>query len=194
MSCICFATKLLQAAERTQHKTHGRRPFTMRRPTARRDVALILLLLDTGLRASKCARLTLGDLKKDTGNVMVRPYLSGLKSRPRIVYLSTRARKALWRYMASRGDVTASDAVFAARQGPINRHSIRRVLSRLGERCGVSPCGPHRFRHTTAIRFLRNCGYALSLQRMLGHASLDMVRRPGGCWHGRRPPEGRPCG
>ncbi|MFO7696675.1 MAG: site-specific integrase, partial [Anaerolineae bacterium] len=89
--------RLLQAAEWSAlATTTERRAFRMRRPTWRRDVAMLLLLLDTALRASECGRLTLGDVDQATGAVTVRPYRTGIKSRPRVVYLGRRARRALW--------------------------------------------------------------------------------------------------
>ena len=51
------------------------------------------------------------------------------------------------------------------------------LIRSLGRRAGVRKCHPHRFRHTFAINFLRNGGDAYSLQEMLGHTTLEMVKR-----------------
>jgi integrase/recombinase XerD len=51
------------------------------------------------------------------------------------------------------------------------------LLKRLGSRGNVDDVHPHRFRRTAAIQFLRNGGNLFALQKMLGHETLDMVRR-----------------
>jgi len=58
-------------------KTIERRRFTMRRATAKRDRAIILTLLDTGLRASELCALKIGDVDQKTGRVQVKHGISG---------------------------------------------------------------------------------------------------------------------
>jgi site-specific recombinase XerD len=62
-------------------------------------------------------------------------------------------------------------------QAPLTSHRLTRLVRTIGERAGVEHVHPHRFRHTFAITFLRNGGNLFSLQELLGHTTLDMVRR-----------------
>ncbi|MCP4606204.1 MAG: tyrosine-type recombinase/integrase [Proteobacteria bacterium] len=90
----------------------NRRRFTMRRPTARRDRAIILTLLDTGLRASELCSLTIGDVDQRMGKMSVKHGLMGgaKKSKGRTVFLGKSARRALWRYLVEREDGEDFDA------------------------------------------------------------------------------------
>lgn len=154
---------------------HATRTYRTRRPTAERDTALILLMLDTGLRVSEIARLRVENLDLSTGAVYVVPYGSGQKTKPRIVYVGKNAKRALWRYLSSREDCHKAEPLFLTDEGhPLRENQIRHLLRYLGERAGVKDCHPHRFRHTMAIEFIRNRGDVYSLQRILGHSTLTM--------------------
>jgi integrase/recombinase XerD len=168
--------KLLKAVERTAPAKGRREGFTMSRPQANRDKAILLVLLDTGLRASELCRLLVRDADLTSGLVTVQPYRSGLKSRPRLVPLGQSARKAIWRYLADRRPLASDPLFLTNNEKPLDRGQLLHLLVRLGERAGVTKCHPHRFRHTFAIQYLRNGGDVFTLQRLLGHTSLETVR------------------
>lgn len=81
-----------------------------------------------------------------------------------------RARFHVWRYLAER-ETRPTDALI-----PLAPKTIRNLLYSIGQRAGVDDCHPHRFRHTMAIEYLRNGGDIFTLQRILGHSSLEMVQ------------------
>lgn len=161
-------------------RTNQRRKFTMRRPTARRDKALILTLVDTGLRASELCSLRIRDLDEKTGKVHVRHgvYGGAKGGKGRFVYLGKTARRVLWRYLADREDRNDPDAPLfvGLRNRSMNKDGLRHVIHNLGEKAGVKKAHPHRFRHTFAITYLRSGGDIFTLKTLLGHSSLDMVQ------------------
>jgi integrase/recombinase XerD len=150
-----------------------------------RDRAIILFLLDTGVRASELCHLQRKDLDLKTGTAIVRGkgHRSSGQGKKRAVDFGSRTRRALWQYLTVRdaqladGLDSGQEYVFVGKDGqPLDRRHLRTHLKRLGERAGVRHVYPHRFRHTFAINFLRNGGDIYSLQDTLGHTSLDMVR------------------
>jgi integrase/recombinase XerD len=149
--------------------------YRTKRPTAERDSALILLMLDTGLRVSEIARLRIEHIDLPTGAIHILPHGSGQKTKPRIVYLGVSAKRAVWRYLACRDETPQDEPLFLTDEGnTLRENQIRHLLRYLGERAGVRYCHPHRFRHTMAIEFIRNRGDVYSLQRILGHSTLTM--------------------
>ncbi|MCD6291381.1 MAG: tyrosine-type recombinase/integrase [Anaerolineae bacterium] len=145
-----------------------------RRPTALRDRAIILLLVDSGIRVSELVALRVRDYERRRGQVTIR---HGKGNKTRVIFVGDTTRRAMWRYLTSRGELMENDPLFATSKGrPMDRHNVRKMLRMTGQRAGVKDVYPHRFRHTFAIAFLRNGGNPLELQEMLGHARLDTVR------------------
>lgn len=142
-------------------------------PFALRNKAIILVLLDTGLRASELCMLSICDVEMKTGKVKIE---SGKGNKMRFVYLGVASRKAIWRYLASRDEDPAAPLFIGENKKEIERTNLRKILSRIGEKAGIKDVYPHRFRHTFSIEYLRNGGDIFTLQVLLGHSSLEMVR------------------
>jgi integrase/recombinase XerD len=159
--------------------TDRRRKFTMQRSTARRDKAILLTLVDTGLRASELCALHIADVDMKTGRTQIRPGEAGKAKggKGRVVYMGKSTRRFLWRYLAEREDGDDPDApLFLGKfQRPFTRDALRQVIKGLGDKAGIKKCHPHRFRHTFAITYLRSGGDIFTLKSLLGHGSLDMV-------------------
>lgn len=152
------------------------------RPTAKRDIAIILTLLDTGSRASELCQIQFQDLNLQSGAVRVRGKGPGRETKERIVRISRRTGDAIWGCLAPRlEDLDPHDPIFVVgsrkRWRPMNRNVLGKQLRRLGEKAGVANVHPHRFRHTFALMFLRNGGNMMALQDLLGHSDMKMVRR-----------------
>jgi len=163
-----------------ESQTEQRKKFVMHRPSANRDQAIVLTLLDSGLRATELCSLTINDVDLKTGKVTIQHgVIGGAKGgKGRTVYLGKVTRKAVWRYLAGREDGEDSQAPLFISQAdrPFNKDSLRVLINRLGARAEVKKTYPHKFRHTFAITYLRSGGDIFTLQSLLGHGSLDMVR------------------
>ena len=143
-----------------------------KRPTAERDKAIILMLLDTGIRASELCDLTIGDYDEKLGRFHIR---HGKNDKARFVVAGKRTQRAIWRYLLRRPKAKQGDPLFATRDGVMDRTNLYHTIKRLGDRAGITDAHPHKFRHTYAINFLRNGGNVKTLQEILGHESMDMV-------------------
>lgn len=154
--------------------TRGGHQATSQRTTALRDRAIMLTLLDTGIRASELCALRIQDYDRKRGQIMIR---HGKGDKARLVYVGDATRQAIWRYLATRKDAQPSDPLFATRENTfLDRAALRHMIVRAGKRCGVANANVHRFRHTFAINFLRNGGNLLALQALLGHERMDTVK------------------
>ena len=170
---------LLTACDRSK-TWKNRQVVANERPTADRDRAIILLLLDTGLRASELCGIKFGDINMTANSIKVLG--KGHALRERLVYFGKRTSKALWKLLTPRlKDSKPEDLVFTVGPDddlrPMTRDVLRRLVVRIGERAKVANVYPHRFRHTFAITYLRNQGDLFTLQDLLGHSDMAMVKR-----------------
>lgn len=140
-----------------------------------RDRALILVLLDCGLRVSELCSLTLDDLSFSEQTLLV----IGKGDKERIVPFGQSVRQALVQYLDRRGELDTKSIFVNCYGNPLDRYRVREIIKDRCKTAGVIGvrCSPHTFRHTFAVSYLRAGGDVFSLQKLLGHSDLAMTRR-----------------
>ena len=154
-----------------------RTSYQFKRHTGTRDVALLILLLDTGIRAGEASRLNIEDVDLAEGQIYIRPFgNSGIKTKSRVIPIGKATSMALWKHKVTLEDEEPNDPFFVTMRGRRMRQgAMLLMIKSLGDKAGVKNCHPHRLRHTFAIQYLRNGGDIFTLKNILGHNSLDMV-------------------
>ncbi len=141
-----------------------------------RDKAILGLFIDTGIRVTELASLHFADADLDRGRIKV----NGKGAKERFVFCGNTCRRALWRYINTDRPDVASDRLLINSYGqPPKARGILEMIRRCEKRAVITGvrCSPHTLRHTFAKRFLLNGGDVFTLQQILGHSSLEMVRR-----------------
>lgn len=145
--------------------------------TGARNLAAIWLMLDSGLRIGEVANLQRERVDLQLGQLVVRG--KGNKERP--VPIGRKAQKHLQRYIyhfRPEPLYPDNDNLFLTTEGrPVNENALKLMFSRLKVKTGITRLHAHLLRHTFATRYLVNGGDILSLMRILGHTSIQMVAR-----------------
>lgn len=129
---------------------------------------------DSGLRLHEVVTLTIEHLHIPEGYCLV----DGKGSKQRIVPLGLYTRKMLSRYLARRAGCAQSSYVFLMSDlQPVSDNTIHLMFRRLKQRADIPRLRTHLLRHTFATRYLENGGDMYALQQILGHTSLEMVKR-----------------
>ena len=118
-----------------------------------RDRAMVLCLLDTGVRCSELVQLDLSDLDPAAQRIRVR---HGKGNKQRVVPFAERCASTLEHYLSFRGDASGPLFLASDQRGglqpsvALRPNGLKQMLRRLGRRAGVSKVHAHRFRHTFA--------------------------------------------
>ena len=136
-----------------------------------RNRALMLFMLDNGAREAEVCDIRLADIHDGMVKVL------GKGARERMLPVSARTWRVILEYLdQSQGQ--RERYLFVTEAGKkIKPDRLYKLIHRIGERAGVERAYPHRFRHTFAVNYLLNEGDPFSLQRILGHSTMEMVNR-----------------
>jgi site-specific recombinase XerD len=150
----------------------------------RRDLAILRLFLDTGMRLAELTGLRLDDLDLTYDAAVV----LGKGRRPRICQFGRKTALALDRYLrvrAQRGDAS-SPALWLGSGGAMTVTGIGDVVRRRAAQAGIEHLNPHRFRHTFAHAWLAAGGAEIDLMQLAGWRSRSMLSRYGASAAGER--------
>ena len=141
--------------------------------TDARDKASLLVLLDTGMRLAEFLALNLEDVDPVTGMILIR---SGKGRKPRNAYLGDKSRQFLRRYVKERRD--HNPALWVGRSGErLTETGVRMMMRRRAAQAGAPVPSPHDFRRAFAIERWRAGVDILTLSKLMGHASLQVLNR-----------------
>ena len=135
-----------------------------------RDVAMIDLLISTGMRVGELVKINREDIDFQERQCVV----FGKGNKEREVYFNARTKIHLKKYLDERTD--DNPALFVSLNKPYNRLTISGVERRLrtiGERVNIGKVHPHKFRRTLATMAIDKGMPIEQVQKMLGHVKID---------------------
>ncbi|MBU1751916.1 MAG: tyrosine-type recombinase/integrase [Chloroflexi bacterium] len=142
-----------------------------------RDLAVVLLLAQVGLRVGEVARLEVKDidLGERKGIVTIR---AGKGAKYREVPLNKDVRAALRAWLDER-PADAGEALFVGQRGePLGASGITYLVRKYAKAARLNSVSPHTLRHTFATQLLDASGHDLRLvQHLLGHSRIETTAR-----------------
>jgi site-specific recombinase XerD len=144
---------------------------------ARRDTALITLLLDTGARRAEMVGLKLADVDLDLDVLLV----LGKGRRERALPFGRKAGEALDRYLRARARHKDVELpwLWLGLKGRLTEWGLVQMLRRRGAQAGLPGLHPHQLRHTFAHEWLVQGGAESDLMQIAGWKSRTMLQRYG---------------
>ena len=143
-----------------------------------RNYSMLMLFLDTGIRLNELITLRQSKIDFVIGEMTV----LGKGNKERKVPIGSQAKKALIEYLTKERpepeNPRDADCVYLnADRHPISNEVVEKVFQRVKKAAGLPNFHPHICRHTFSVRYLINGGDVFSLQKILGHSSLEMTRK-----------------
>lgn len=138
-----------------------------------RDKAIFYALLDTGARANELLAMNSKDLNMVTGEILIR---KGKGGKPRSVFVSKKSKKAIRQYLKVRKDDNSALWVKANGEA-LSYWGLVDLLDLRSKAAKINRPSLHDFRRAFALNMLRNGVDIYSIQLLMGHADLQVLRR-----------------
>lgn len=143
----------------------------------RRDMALLRLLIDTGIRRAEAAGIQLADVDMPMRTVRV----TGKGGHQRSIPMGAKSAQALDRYLRIRVGhrLVGLPALWLGPRGPLTVWGVTSVLKKRAKKAGLGKIYPHLLRHTFAHEWRLNGGDDDGLMQIAGWRSREMLNRYG---------------
>ena len=157
----------LEESRRLLDSVHG--------ANAKRDLAILMIFLNCGIRRSELVGLNRSDVYEDRIRVV------GKGNKERIVYMGSSCKRAIDDYLIERNKITLSDdrALFGSRDGNrISVSAVHRLVKKhlLAAGLDATQFSAHKLRHTAATLMLSGGVDVKTLQEVLGHEHLNTTQ------------------
>jgi site-specific recombinase XerD len=145
-----------------------------RRPSrlAKRDYAIVQLMLQTGIRVGELTRLRLADVQLGDGNGTLRVLGEGTLE-GREIPLSSSVRRAIDAYLAERAGSTSDHLFLSVKGEPLSARSVQRLVSTYAGAAGLENVSTYTLRQTCGQQLLRETGDLSLVARVMGHKRLE---------------------
>ena len=135
-----------------------------------RDLAILELLISTGMRVGELTRLNISDMNFQERSCIV----LGKGNSEREVYFSAKSKMYIEKYLETRTD--DKEALFVSFIKPYNRLGISGIeiaIRNLGKEANINKVHPHKFRRTMATMAIDKGMPIEQVQKLLGHIKID---------------------
>ena len=137
-----------------------------------RQLLIVNLLYDTGIRVRELIRLRASDFDKQHRSILIR---NSKGRKTRVVYYGEELRHTLNKYCKARGGVPVNSLLesYKEKWKPLTLRGVQHIVRQIVKRSGLKKrISPHTFRHTYAVHYLNAGGSLFDLQKLLGHVHI----------------------
>ncbi len=169
--------KLLDEVEKGENMTKTQQKFHEK--TKIRDLALMTLLLGTGIRVSECVGLDINDVDFDNNGIKIRRK-GGYEV---VVYFGEEVRQALLTYLEERRKIVPAEghtnALFLSmQQKRINVRSVENLVKKYASIVTkLKKITPHKLRSTYGTSLYRETGDIYLVADVLGHKDVNTTKK-----------------
>jgi len=170
--------KMLSTAQDGSDMSKGQQRF--QKITAKRDYAMLILFLGTGIRVSECVGINIADVDMENNAFLV----TRKGGNQVVLYYPPEVAEALAEYMEERKQIEAlpghEDALFLSLQRKrISQRAVQLLVKKYASVAApLKPrISPHKLRSTYATNLYHETGDIYLVADVLGHTSVDTTRK-----------------